>query len=96
MPAVFLQIAVPFHLHCCFAVAGSGDGELRAKSRGVQIAEPPARPDLEPAQPDDVALFLHTSGTTSRPKGGCNVQALVSGFQDALSELGDNTTLPPS
>jgi acyl-CoA synthetase (AMP-forming)/AMP-acid ligase II len=25
--------------------------------------------DLEPPRPDDVALFLHTSGTTSRPKG---------------------------
>jgi acyl-CoA synthetase (AMP-forming)/AMP-acid ligase II len=24
---------------------------------------------LDPPQPDDVALFLHTSGTTSRPKG---------------------------
>jgi acyl-CoA synthetase (AMP-forming)/AMP-acid ligase II len=29
---------------------------------------PPA-PDAGPPQPDDVALFLHTSGTTSRPKG---------------------------
>src|SRR5262245_5022989 len=25
--------------------------------------------DLEPPRPDDIALFLHTSGTTSRPKG---------------------------
>jgi acyl-CoA synthetase (AMP-forming)/AMP-acid ligase II len=25
--------------------------------------------DLEPPQPADIALFLHTSGTTSRPKG---------------------------
>jgi len=25
-------------------------------------------PSLEPPRPEDVALFLHTSGTTSRPK----------------------------
>ncbi len=30
---------------------------------------PAAAPDAGPPQPDDVALFLHTSGTTSRPKG---------------------------
>lgn len=28
-----------------------------------------AATELEPPRPDDVALFLHTSGTTSRPKG---------------------------
>ena len=28
-----------------------------------------ANPDRSPPVPSDVALFLHTSGTTSRPKG---------------------------
>lgn len=36
----------------------AGDGLAKAKSD-----------KLEPPRPDDVALFLHTSGTTSRPKG---------------------------
>ena len=29
------------------------------------------KPSLEPPRPEDVALFLHTSGTTSRPKVLC-------------------------
>ena len=39
----------------------AGDFRLRSDLRAT-----PARPG--PAQPDDVALVLHTSGTTSRPK----------------------------
>ena len=39
----------------------AGDFQLRSDLRAT-----PARPG--PAQPDDVALVLHTSGTTSRPK----------------------------
>ena len=57
--------------------------EQRAASgrrrRAPRRGRPPARraldgrvvrtpKDFEPAQPDDVALLLHTSGTTSRPK----------------------------
>src|SRR5262249_56306054 len=37
----------------------------RVQLRGAQAAGPAP----EPPMPDDVALFLHTSGTTSRPKG---------------------------
>jgi acyl-CoA synthetase (AMP-forming)/AMP-acid ligase II len=40
------------------------DGKLSVESSAPRD---PGRP-AEPAQPDDVALVLHTSGTTSRPK----------------------------
>src|SRR5207249_1972447 len=46
----------------------------------------PARPGV--AQPDDVALLLHTSGTTSRPKivplTQANVSASADDIRDAL------------
>jgi acyl-CoA synthetase (AMP-forming)/AMP-acid ligase II len=41
--------------------AGAGAFRLSGKARGVA-----AKPG--PAEPDDIALILHTSGTTSRPK----------------------------
>ena len=41
--------------------AGAGAFQLSGQTHGVA-----ARPG--PAEPDDVALILHTSGTTSRPK----------------------------
>jgi acyl-CoA synthetase (AMP-forming)/AMP-acid ligase II len=52
---------------------GVGVGELvveDGRAAGVQIDGRVVRTaqDFEPAQPDDVALLLHTSGTTSRPK----------------------------
>ncbi len=51
------------------AVDGAGAGVFRFPSAGGATA---ATVDLAPAadlaQPDDVALMLHTSGTTSRPK----------------------------
>ncbi|MFZ0995645.1 MAG: acyl--CoA ligase [Candidatus Dormiibacterota bacterium] len=40
------------------------EGKLRLESQGTR---PRARP-VQPSGPDDVALVLHTSGTTSRPK----------------------------
>ena len=43
------------------------DGVLRAKSKTAWISSVPDKL-LDPARPDDVALFLHTSGTTSKPK----------------------------
>ena len=42
------------------------DGELAALC--VDGAPVTARSQFEPGQPDDIALLLHTSGTTSRPK----------------------------
>jgi long-subunit acyl-CoA synthetase (AMP-forming) len=53
----------------CLPIAGSGAGALRAKSGDAHIAAAPRQSELDRARPDDVALFLHTSGTTSRPKG---------------------------
>lgn len=53
----------------CLPIAGSGAGALRAKSGNAHIAAAPQQSELDRARPDDVALFLHTSGTTSRPKG---------------------------
>jgi acyl-CoA synthetase (AMP-forming)/AMP-acid ligase II len=41
-------------------------GRVRLQQWGQAKA---AAPDADPPQADDVALFLHTSGTTSRPKG---------------------------
>ena len=59
---------------------GSGEVELRAKSREAHIAQPQAQQHLDAAQPDDVGLFLHTSGTTGKPKVGfsnaCEAQIL--------------------
>ena len=40
---------------------------LEAKSGGLQIRS--GGGSIDTPQADDVALFLHTSGTTSRPKG---------------------------
>ena len=41
-------------------------GRIRLEGEGIA---PAAAGSAEPPRPDDVALFLHTSGTTSRPKG---------------------------
>ncbi len=47
--------------------------EVRLDANGVVQLEPPSATSASVSddgpQPDDVALFLHTSGTTSRPKG---------------------------
>src|SRR4051794_1098727 len=52
---------------------GVGVGELvveEGRPTGVQLdgGVVPTPQAFEPAEPDDVALLLHTSGTTSRPK----------------------------
>jgi acyl-CoA synthetase (AMP-forming)/AMP-acid ligase II len=44
----------------------SASGKVELVRQGVALT---ARKDVAPPTPDDVALFLHTSGTTSRPKG---------------------------
>ena len=48
-------------------VESSLDGGRVQLSRGGSVLSSSA--DAPPPSPDDVALFLHTSGTTSRPKG---------------------------
>lgn len=58
-------------LSCCLAAV-----EIRPKTQGLQLKQ--GSPQLVDApQKDDVALFLHTSGTTSRPK----VHVLKTGLQ---------------
>jgi oxalate---CoA ligase len=47
--------------------AGAGDFRLSDGSVDA-VADRARRARLQPAKPDDVALILHTSGTTSRPK----------------------------
>ncbi|MDA0770374.1 MAG: acyl--CoA ligase [Chloroflexi bacterium] len=44
----------------------AADGSVVLAREGVVLA---SKKDMAPPSPDDVALFLHTSGTTSRPKG---------------------------
>jgi acyl-CoA synthetase (AMP-forming)/AMP-acid ligase II len=57
-PARALGLAV-------WSATRDGPGRVRLEGEGVKAGP---RSDLEPPRPDDVALFLHTSGTTSRPK----------------------------
>jgi acyl-CoA synthetase (AMP-forming)/AMP-acid ligase II len=45
---------------------GEAAGDFTLRARGGEAAAPPAHPG--PAEPDDIAMVLHTSGTTSRPK----------------------------
>ncbi len=56
---------------------------------GVSLA---ARKDAEPPSPDDTALFLHTSGTTSRPKG---VPLTHANLAASLKNIGDTYALSP-
>jgi acyl-CoA synthetase (AMP-forming)/AMP-acid ligase II len=57
--------AAAFTRHdCCGCGAACADGTLDLSlERGARPPQP-----FIPPQPDDVALILHTSGTTSRPK----------------------------
>ncbi len=50
----------------CIEAQDSGDGAVRLTREGTTL-EGKGQP--EGPSPDDIALFLHTSGTTSRPKG---------------------------
>jgi acyl-CoA synthetase (AMP-forming)/AMP-acid ligase II len=49
-----------------WSAARGAHGQVRLEGEGLAA---PARAVPEPPRPDDTALFLHTSGTTSRPKG---------------------------
>ena len=71
------------------------DATLDAKGKtilwrdGVSLT---ARKDAEPPSADDVALFLHTSGTTSRPKG---VPLTHGNLAASLENIGDTYALAP-
>jgi acyl-CoA synthetase (AMP-forming)/AMP-acid ligase II len=60
------------------ATAGAGGFRLSAETKGAA-----ARPG--PAEPDDIALILHTSGTTSRPKIVPLTQANVTKSADNIA-----------
>jgi acyl-CoA synthetase (AMP-forming)/AMP-acid ligase II len=47
-------------------LSATRDGKGQVRLEGIVAA---SRPTPEAPRPDDTALFLHTSGTTSRPKG---------------------------
>ena len=65
------------------------DAEVRVSRDGADLAE---RTDAPAPSPDDVALFLHTSGTTSRPKG---VPLTHANLLASLGNIGDTYALTP-
>ena len=50
----------------CMQAASTSKGEVVLTQEGATLG---SRGDVDPPLPEDAALFLHTSGTTSRPKG---------------------------
>ena len=72
-------------------IATAGDFELQGK--GI----PDARPETGTAQPEDIALVLHTSGTTSRPKivplNQRNICATAANIRKSLALTGDDRCL---
>lgn len=65
------------------------DGKVRLSRDGANLTE---RKDAPGPFPDDVALFLHTSGTTSRPKG---VPLTHANLLASLENIGDTYALTP-
>ena len=71
------------------------DASLDASGRTVLERDGQAltgRVDVDGPSPDDVALFLHTSGTTSRPKG---VPLTHGNLVASLRNIGDTYELTP-
>ncbi len=65
------------------------DGRVRLSSGGRELTR---RASASAPSPDDVALFLHTSGTTSRPKG---VPLTHANLVASLRNIGDTYALTP-
>ena len=65
------------------------DGKVQLSHDGADLTE---RKDTPGPSPDDVALFLHTSGTTSRPKG---VPLTHRNLLASLKNIGDTYALTP-
>lgn len=77
---------------CC---AGSYSLDVQRKSGDLdlKLAPPQVSSLSDPPSPEDVGLFLHTSGTTSRPKGVPLTQAnLVA----SLANICDVSGGPPA
>ena len=70
--------------------ASLDDGGRTVLSRGGDVLT--ARRDAPAPSPDDVALFLHTSGTTSRPKG---VPLTHGNLAASIKNIGDTYRLTP-
>ena len=70
-------------------VSLSDNGEVRLSRDGSELT---TRKDPSGPSPDDVALFLHTSGTTSRPKG---VPLTHANLLASLKNIGDTYALTP-
>ena len=64
-------------------------GKVQLSRNGAELTE---RRDVLGPSPDDVALFLHTSGTTSRPKG---VPLTHANLLASLNNIGDTYSLSP-
>ena len=67
----------------------NGDSEVTLSRAGSPLT---ARTDVTGPDADDVALFLHTSGTTSRPKG---VPLTHANLVASLDNIGNTYTLTP-
>ena len=65
------------------------DGKTQLSRGGQTLTR---RVDVAGPSPDDVALFLHTSGTTSRPKG---VPLTHTNLVTSLANIGDTYALTP-
>ena len=71
--------------------ASLDDAGRTVLSRGGDVLT--ARRDAPAPSPDDVALFLHTSGTTSRPKG---VPLTHGNLAASIKNIGDTYRLTPN
>ena len=67
----------------------ASDGRVHLSRDGAELTD---RRDAPGPSPNDVALFLHTSGTTSRPKG---VPLTHSNLLASLRNIGDTYALTP-
>ncbi len=70
-------------------VSLSDNGKVRLSRDGFELTK---RTDPSAPSSDDVALFLHTSGTTSRPKG---VPLTHANLLASLNNIGDTYDLTP-
>ena len=75
-------------------ISGNRIGQLKLSQNGTVLSH---NLDVAPPAPEDIALFLHTSGTTSRPKGvpltHGNLMASLSNIVGTYDLNGDDTAL---
>ncbi|MEE9324368.1 MAG: AMP-binding protein, partial [Dehalococcoidia bacterium] len=78
----------------CLEVGLANGGTVRL-SRGGQVLT--GNGDIEPPDPAAIALFLHTSGTTSRPKGvpltHANITASIANIRATYDLSSDDVSL---